>query len=127
MSEFIALGTPFLNVMAVICITTMASLWFIFEKANKPGWAILIPLYNAYVLQSVAKLKWWWFLVFLTVFIPFIGILTLLIWYFATCYRLSKCYGKNTWFALGLFFLFFVFYPILAFGKSEYMLHQNLD
>jgi Family of unknown function (DUF5684) len=33
---------------------------------------------------------------------------------------LSKSFGKSEGFTVGLFFLGFIFYPILAFGKSEY-------
>jgi hypothetical protein len=34
--------------------------------------------------------------------------------------ELAQKFGKGFWFALGLVILPFIFFPILAFGKSQY-------
>jgi hypothetical protein len=49
-------------------------------------------------------------------FIPFFG----LIWAIWTVNMLSKSFGKDEGFTVGLCLLGFVFYPILGFGKAEY-------
>jgi len=39
--------------------------WKMFEKAGHPGWAILIPFYNAYILLKIAGRPGWWLLLYL--------------------------------------------------------------
>lgn len=87
--------------------------WRIFEKAGKPGWAALIPIYNTLVMLEIVGKPWWWFLLF---FIPGVNII-FAIW---MVNLLSLSFGKGTGFTLGLLFLSFIFYPILAFGLAEY-------
>lgn len=125
MSEYLALGTPILNIIALVCIIMLMSLWLIFNKAQRPGWAVLIPFYNAYILQSLSGKKWWWFLVLLTAFIPIIGLVTFAIWYVVVCMALAKCFNKGVGFTIGLVLLFFVFFPILAFDSSKYLSQRS--
>jgi fructose-specific phosphotransferase system IIC component len=33
--------------------------WKMFEKAGQPGWAILVPIYNAYILLKIAGRPGW--------------------------------------------------------------------
>ncbi len=87
--------------------------WRIFEKAGKPGWATLIPIYNTLVLLQIVGKPWWWLLLFL---IPGVNII-FLIW---MTNLLSLSFGKGAGFTLGLLFLSFIFYPILAFSNAEY-------
>jgi hypothetical protein len=87
--------------------------WRIFEKAGKPGWAALIPIYNTLVMLEIVGKPWWWFLLF---FIPGVNII-FAVW---MVNLLSLSFGKSTGFTLGLLFLGFIFYPILAFGLAEY-------
>jgi hypothetical protein len=87
--------------------------WRIFEKAGKPGWAAVIPIYNVIVLLEVVGRPWWWFLLLLIPIVNFVvGFLLAL--------DLSRSFGHDLAFALGLFFLGFIFYPILAFGSDRY-------
>ena len=38
----------------------IVALWKLFEKAGKPGWAAIIPIYNVVViLEMVGKPVWW--------------------------------------------------------------------
>lgn len=35
--------------------------WRLLKKAGEPGWKILIPIYNVYMLWKIAGMKnWWW-------------------------------------------------------------------
>jgi len=98
----------------VVVIILIAAVWKIFEKAGKPGWAALIPFYNVIVLLEIVGKPWWWLL--LMIFVP-VG---QLIWGIWTINLLSKSFGKNEGFTIGLLFLSFIFYPILGFGNAEY-------
>ena len=89
------------------------SLWKIFVKAGRPGWAAIIPFYNIFVEIEIVGLPWW---VFLLVFIPGANIAALIL----ISINLANVFGKSTGFAVGLIFLGFVFIPILAFDDSKY-------
>ena len=88
-------------------------LWRIFEKAGKPGWAAIIPIYNVIVLLEIVGRPVWWVLL---LFIPVVN----LVIGFLLALDLSRSFGHDLAFALGLFFLGFIFYPILAFGGDTY-------
>lgn len=101
----------FIAVVAVICI---AAIWRIFEKAGKPGWASIIPIYNIIILLEIIGKPWWWLLLLL--FIPIANII-FAIW---MTNLLAKSFGKSEGFTVGLLILGFVFYPILGFGNADY-------
>ena len=83
------------------------------KKAGKPGWAAIIPIYNAIVLLEIANKPIWWILLFL---IPCVGI----VFYVLTLIDLSKFFGQSPAFSIGLLLLPFVFFPILGFGGAQY-------
>ena len=96
--------------LAIMLIMIIA-MWKIFTKAGKPGWAILIPIYNIIVLLEIVGKPWWWF--FLIWFLaPIFGIWTMNL--------LSKSFGKDVGFTIGLILLGIVFVPVLGFGSAEY-------
>lgn len=55
---FIFIGIISLAVM----VLAVVALWKMFEKAGEPGWAALIPFYNAYVLFKISWGNGWFFL-----------------------------------------------------------------
>ena len=91
----------------------LAVMWKIFEKAGKPGWAAIIPIYNIIVLLEIVGRPVWWIVLLL---IPIVNIVV----GFLLALDLSRSFGHDLAFALGLFFLGFLFYPILAFGSDTY-------
>jgi hypothetical protein len=101
----------FITVVAIICIV---AIWRIFEKAGKPGWASIIPIYNIIILLEIIGKPWWWLLLIL--FIPLANII-FAIW---MTNLLAKSFGKSAGFTVGLIFLCFIFIPILGFGNAEY-------
>jgi cellulose synthase/poly-beta-1,6-N-acetylglucosamine synthase-like glycosyltransferase len=108
--------------IAVIAILTV-SMWKIFEKAGKPGWAAIVPFYNILVLLEIVKKPWWWLLLML---IPYIGV----IWGIWSLNLLVKSFGKDAGFTVGCLLLPFVFLPILAFGNHQYQgehVDKNID
>ncbi len=102
----------------VFVILVIASLWIVFKKAGKPGWAAIIPIYNLIVMLEIAHKPTWW--VF-GIFIPFVNIITSIL----VTYEFAKAFGKDVGFTIGLMVLPFIFYPILAFGKSTYVYSES--
>ena len=96
-----------------ILVLLIISQWKIFTKANKPGWASLIPIYNGLVLLQIIGKPWWWLLLFL---IPFVNLI-FAIW---ATNLLSKSFGKDEGFTIGLILLPIIFLPILGLGSAEY-------
>ncbi|MCJ0741358.1 DUF5684 domain-containing protein [Pedobacter montanisoli] len=97
-----------------ISVITIAGMWKTFTKAGKPGWAALIPIYNVYVMiQIVGKPDIW----LLWCLIPCVNIV-FTIW---LQNLLSKSFGKEEGFTLGLILFPFIFYPILGFGSAKYL------
>lgn len=97
--------------LAVI-VFLIASVWKVFEKAGEPGWACLIPVYSFYVVCRFTGTKNWWL-----IFIPIANVVIAII----ALINLAKSFGKSGAFAAGLFFLGFIFYPILGFGDAQYI------
>ncbi|MBL6950144.1 MAG: hypothetical protein ISR57_05815 [Bacteroidales bacterium] len=96
-----------------ILVLEIVALWFVLEKAGEPGWAAIIPIYNYLMVIKIAGKPWWFFLL---MFIPIANIVI----YIIILNGLSKSFGKDEGFTVGLFFLRFIFLPILGFGKSVY-------
>ncbi len=101
-----------------IALLVLASMWKIFQKAGRKGWEAIIPIYNLFVIQKIINKPWWWVLL---MFIPYIG----MIWAIWSTNLLAKSFGKNEGFTLGLVFLPFIFYPMLAFSNATYTNPRN--
>lgn len=88
--------------------------WRIFTKAGRPGWESLIPIYSTYIMIKIAGKPGWWLLMLL---IPLVNI------YFAVWLinMISKSFGKDEGFTVGLLILGFIFWPILAFSSAKYL------
>ena len=99
-----------LFVLAIVLLM-LASMWRVFERAGEHGWAVLVPIYNLYVLSRVAGMSPWWMLV---AFIPLVNIIFL----FANSFGVAQRFGKGALFGIGLVLLPFIFWPMLAWGDS---------
>ena len=98
-------------VIGVICLIALAK---IFKKAGKPGWAVIVPFYNLYVLFEIA---WGKGILFLLMLIPFVDFIVMIILYV----KLAKAFGKSGGFAAGLILLCPIFLCILGFGSAQYI------
>jgi hypothetical protein len=107
-----------LIVYLLVVIFMIASIWKVYEKAGKPGWAALVPIYNLIVLLEIVKKPVWWIVLLI---IPIANIIVLIIIYM----QLAKSFGKSSGFGLGLVFLGFIFLPILAFGDAQFESSTN--
>lgn len=88
--------------------------WKVFTKAGKPGWAVIIPIYNAIVLLEICGRPIWWILLLLIpcVQIPVVQIILSL--------DLAKSFGKGPLFGIGLWLFGCIFVPVLGFGSAQY-------
>ena len=107
------MGTVIILYVAIF-VLMIVSMWKIFTKAGKPGWACIIPIYNIIVLLEIVGKPWWWLLLML---IPIVN-MVFAIWMLNL---LSKSFGHEVGFTLGLLFLGFIFFPILGLGESKYI------
>jgi len=87
--------------------------WKAFQKANEPGWAAIIPIYNTYVMIKIGENKWWWLIL---LFIPLINAIAL----FKISIDVAKAFGQGIGFGIGLAVLPFIFWPLLGFGGYQY-------
>lgn len=98
------------------------SLWKIFKKADRPGWAALVPVYNFYTYVRVMGFSGWTTIILLIPFFKAPIILDLLAAFFFVYlnYRLAKSFNRGPLFTMGTIVLFPLFILILAFDNSEY-------
>jgi hypothetical protein len=115
------LGTAicgFYIVMLVLVLVMMAGMWKMFIKANKPGWAAIVPIYNIIVLLEIVGRPAWWVVLYI---IPVANLVATIM----VSIDVAKAYGKGTGTAIGLIFLPYIFYPMLGFGKAQYQGSAN--
>ena len=105
-------------VIAVVVVFMLVTMWKLFVKAGRPGWACLIPFYNAYVMIKIAGKPGYWLAL---MFIPFLNIVLEIM----VLVGIANKFGKGGGFAVGLIFLPFIFFPILAFGSATY--HEDIE
>ncbi len=107
-------GTMMILMLAV-AVVFIVGLWKVFVKAGQPGWAVLIPIYNAYILLKIAGRPAWWILLFL---IPLVNIVIAAL----VSVDVAKAFGKSAAFGLVLLFLLCgIGYLLLGFGKCRYV------
>jgi len=95
-------------------IVVIIGQWKVFVKAGQPGWACIIPIYNAYIMLKIGGKPWWWLLLLL---IPVVDII-IGVW---MVNMISKSFGKDEGFTVGLLLLGIIFWPILGLGSAKYL------
>lgn len=105
------------SVILLICFAIIAvvivGMWKVFEKADEPGWAPFIPLYNTWVMIRISNNPWWFFVL---MFVPLIQLYPSI----KVQYDIGKQFGQGVGFGIGLILFPFIFYPILGFGDYQY-------
>jgi hypothetical protein len=98
----------------VFIILIVAGLWKVYTKADQPGWAAIIPIYNIYVMTKIIGRPWWWLLL---LFIPIVNIVVSII----MAIDLAQSFGKDAAYGVLLLWLFSIIgYLILGFGDADY-------
>ncbi len=131
-----------IRLLSFIYIACIIGKFKTFEKCGLEGWKAIIPLYSDYVFAEkiwvpkyvlyfwIADIVNWIIVLPISHSGGFIGVLFCLVgavlWLFFIvmigrfCYWVAKSFGYDVGFAVGLFFLPFVFYLILGFGAAQY-------
>ncbi len=97
----------------LVIILPIVGSWILFEKANRKGWEVLIPIHNAVTTIEISGNPGWWVFLYL---VPFVNVVI----YILVMNSFSKKFGHGTGYTLGLIFLPFIFLLMLAFGSSKY-------
>lgn len=101
-------------IQLAIIIVMIVGMWKVFEKAGKPGWAAIIPIYNIIVLLQIVGKPVWWIILLI---IPLVNIVIFAI----VSMELAVCFGKSKGWGFGLLFLLgFIGYPLLGFGDATF-------
>lgn len=108
------LTTSDIGFIVALIVFLIVAEWKVYTKAGQPGWAVLIPIYNFYVLLKIVGKPGWWLLLML---VPLVNIVIAIY----VIHLLSKSFGQGTGFTFGLIFLSFIFYPILGYGGAKYV------
>jgi len=96
-----------------IAALLITSLWRIFTKAGRPGWAAIVPVYNIIILLEITKQPLWMVFLF---FVPVANLVAIIL----VDIELASKFNKSSGFAVGLILLTVIFLPILAFSDSYY-------
>jgi Family of unknown function (DUF5684) len=105
----------FMFVMLAIAVVFIIGMWKVFTKAGQPGWAILIPIYNLYILLKIAGRPAWWIVLMV---IPFVNIVIALL----VAIDIAKSFGQSAAFGVILLFLLSgIGYLVLGFGNYRYV------
>ena len=95
----------------ILGIFSIITMWKIYTKAGKPGWASIVPIYNIIVLLEITGLPTWYIALF---FVPFANIYAM----FKIYIELAHKFGKSTGFGVAMIFFSIICLPILAFSKN---------
>jgi len=99
----------------VVAIFLIIATWKVFTKAGRPGWAAIIPIYNAYVMLKVVGRPGWWLILYI---IPIVNIVISII----VAIDLAKAFGKGGAFGFFLCWLIpIIGIPVLGFGDAQYV------
>jgi hypothetical protein len=83
------------------------------QKAGRPGWIAIIPIYSDINLLQICGLSPWLIIIEL---IPLVNIFFIMY----LMYRLSIVFSKGSGFTIGLMAMPLIFMPILGYGSSQY-------
>ncbi|MCD4824497.1 MAG: DUF5684 domain-containing protein [Phycisphaerae bacterium] len=96
-----------------VMVLVIVGMWKTFAKAGRPGWACLVPFYNAYVACEIARLPILWFILAILPIVSIVG-------WIVICMKIAENFGKTGGYGVGLALLGFVFFPMLGLSDAKY-------
>ncbi len=116
-APFLKWGMKLFAILLVLSILTVVSMAIVFYKADEPAWAVIIPIYNCWVLARVGGRPGILGLaLFFVSFVPLVGPIISIALMIYIHIGVAHNFGRGILFGLGLCFLSFIFWPILAFS-----------
>ena len=104
-----------LIISGILFIYKIIIKWKIFKKANKHGFASIIPIYNEITYLKVCKINPFWILVLL---IPIFGWIIYAIVKILSRFMLADAFKKGILFGFGVLLFRIIFESIIAFSKN---------
>ncbi len=98
--------------LAVVVLNVVGG-WKILTKAGRPGWGVVIPVYNLYLACKIAGRPGWWLVLLL---VPAVNIAIGIV----IAIDIAKAFSKGAGYGVALWFLSFIFIPILGLGSATY-------
>lgn len=92
----------------------------LFKKAGKTEEKALIPIINVFTALEIADISTF---LGILLFVPAVNMIVFIILF----YKLGVVFNKNKFYCLVLAILPFIFYPILAQGKSKYKANEEYE
>ena len=100
---------------AIVCLVIqIIGQWKTYKKAGLDGWEALVPGHNIFVKFQLAGIHTAFF------FLLCVPVANIFIDFWLNI-EFAKKFGRSVGFGIGLTILPVIFYPILGFGKSEYL------
>ena len=87
----------------IVAVLSIVGMWKLFEKANEPGWAAIIPIYNIWVMAKISDINP------VMIFLFIIPLANVIFGLFLS-YKFVESFG----FGMGGFLLYIFFNPIMA-------------
>ena len=114
-AALLGVSLVFFLVMMVVAVVFIIGMWKVYTRAGQPGWAILIPIYNIYILLKIAgRPSWWVILCCIPLVNVVVGILVAI--------DVAKSFGQSAAFGvIMLFLLSGIGYLMLGFGNYKYV------
>lgn len=112
---FIAIAL--LLVIAIIVFTIIAN-WKMFEKAGKPGWTAIVPIYNTVILFEIIGYKWYYIFLLCLNTVPVVGQVAFMLFTVHYSIKLAKSFNQHVGFGIGLALVQPIFVGIIAFSKD---------
>src|SRR3954471_9672745 len=75
-------------VSLALLVVVIVGMWKVFEKAGKPGWASIIPIYNLIVLLEIIGKPLWWIVLF---FLPCVNLVAFIL----VGIEMAKAFGMD--------------------------------
>mgnify|MGYP004657977815 CR=1 FL=1 len=120
-SVSIGFGILFISMVIIsliISVVMLISLIKIFKRNGKPGWGVIIPIYNFILMSEIAEVK---SIYVILLFVPIANIYARYVIYKG----IAKKYNKSSGYAVGMLLVPFIFFPMLAFKKEDDTLNVN--
>jgi hypothetical protein len=116
---FGSIGCGVFLFIGILFLITLISMCVVYSKAGQPAWAPFVPIYNFWVLAEIGDKPGWMGLgVIFAGAIPFVGQVIQIFLHVNICIGVAQAFDKGVIFGIGLTFLPFIFFPVLAISKE---------
>ena len=130
MEELMAWIARLALVLFILFLVWVVAWMRIFSKAGFPGWFVIIPIVNMFILAQIAGKPGWWGLLWCGLWLSYVsshpviqiaGGIGVSFLHVIFTLELAKNFGKEGGFTVGLLLLPGIFHCILGFGSAQYL------